>query len=482
MKISYQITENLLGAFMLMLALPASADNRSANEIQEGKNIQVINKVIKKKGNKVSVQMDLNLDKVMLGSNKGLVYTPMIVSGEDTLKMPAVEVMGRKRYIYYLRNQQTATPNPLVVAQRNNKKPQTIHYAYTVPYSSWMKNSQMLVAHDACGCNQTLLDEGILNSLGNALSTPDKLYHAYIEPKAEAIKRRLENGSAKLNFPINKWDIVYDLGNNASELETIRKTIDLVKNDPDVTITSIILHGYASPDGRYANNEKLAHNRTQALRNYLLKTYPIDQKLFAITSTAEDWEGTRIFVENHDMPAKEQVLSIMNSNLTPDETEKAIASKAGEGFRYLVKNVWPGLRRTDYTIKYDVKAFNLEEARKVIKTRPQKLSLQEMYMVAQSYPKGSDEFNTVFDIAVRMYPEDKLANLNAAYAAIERGDKVSAEKYLKKAGNGVEADNARGCLAVMNEDYETAKTFFEKASAAGLKGAQENLEKILPIL
>lgn len=208
MKISYQITENLLGAFMLMLALPASADNRSANEIQEGKNIQVTNKVIKKKGNKVSVQMDLNLDKVMLGSNKGLVYTPMIVSGEDTLKMPAVEVMGRKRYIYYLRNQQTATPNPLVVAQRNNKKPQTIHYAYTVPYSSWMKNSQMLVAHDACGCNQTLLDESILNSLGNALSTPDKLYHAYIEPKAEPIKRRQENGSAKLNFPINKWDIV----------------------------------------------------------------------------------------------------------------------------------------------------------------------------------------------------------------------------------------------------------------------------------
>ena len=46
MKISYQITENLLGAFILMLALPASADNRSANEIQEGKNIQVIKKVI----------------------------------------------------------------------------------------------------------------------------------------------------------------------------------------------------------------------------------------------------------------------------------------------------------------------------------------------------------------------------------------------------------------------------------------------------
>lgn len=53
MKISYQITENLLGAFMLMLTLPASAYNRSANEIQEGKNIQVINKVIKKKATRL---------------------------------------------------------------------------------------------------------------------------------------------------------------------------------------------------------------------------------------------------------------------------------------------------------------------------------------------------------------------------------------------------------------------------------------------
>lgn len=125
MKISYQITENLLGSFMLMLALPASADNRSANEIQEGKNIQVTNKVIKKKGNKVSVQMDLNLDKVMLGSNKGLVYTPMIVSGEDTLKMPAVEVMGRKRYIYYLRKQQPQTHSLWHSATTRSHKPST---------------------------------------------------------------------------------------------------------------------------------------------------------------------------------------------------------------------------------------------------------------------------------------------------------------------------------------------------------------------
>ena len=184
------------------------------------------------------------------------------------------------------------------------------------------------------------------------------------------------------------------------------------------------------------------------------------------------------YVNENDIPQKEAALEIINSNMQPDAKEKALLKKAPQAYRYLLQNVWPSLRRTDYTIEYDVQAFNVAKAREVIKTRPQKLSLQEMYLVAQTYPKGSAEFNNVFDIAVRMFPEDKLANLNAASAAIERGDKVSAEKYLLKAGDSAEANNARGCLASMKEDYQTAKQYFEKAIAGGLKEAQENLDKV----
>ena len=390
--------------------------------------------------------------------------------------------MGNKRYIYYQRTKKTATQNPLIVAKRENKEPQTLRYTYSTPYQDWMKNSNFAISNDACGCNQKLLAENQLTNNGEALVTPQQLYQAYQQPKAEAVKIRQENGSARLNFRINKWDIVKDLGNNTNELATIKQTLDLVKNDPDVTITSITLHGYASPDGSYANNNKLSRNRTQALYNYLLKTYPIDKKLFKVESTAEDWEGTLEYIKSHNIPQKEAALKIINSDMTPDQKEQALAAKAGEAFRFLVDKVWPGLRRTDYTIEYDVKAFNLEEARRVINTRPQKLSLQEMYMVANSYPKGSAEYNNVFDTAVKMFPEDKLANLNAALAAIDRGDKISAEKYLKKAGTGAEVDNARGCLAVLNEDYEAAKQYFQKAVAGGLKGAQENLNKLNKIV
>lgn len=74
--------------------------------------MKVLNKEIKKKGNKVNVYMDLNLDDVKLASNKGLIFTPILYKGEDTLKLPAVEVMGNKRYIYYQRTKKTATQNP----------------------------------------------------------------------------------------------------------------------------------------------------------------------------------------------------------------------------------------------------------------------------------------------------------------------------------------------------------------------------------
>lgn len=41
--------------------------------------MKVLNKEIKKKGNKVNVYMDLNLDDVKLASNKGLIFTPNFI-------------------------------------------------------------------------------------------------------------------------------------------------------------------------------------------------------------------------------------------------------------------------------------------------------------------------------------------------------------------------------------------------------------------
>lgn len=293
------------------------------------------------------------------------------------------------------------------------------------------------------------------------------------------MKARAENGTARLQFNLNKATVNTKLANNQSELEKMRNTIDVVKNDADVKITSIKLHGFASPDGSYANNEKLARNRTKAVYDYLKGIYPVEEKLISFSSTAEDWQGVKDYIAKNDIPQKQTVKDIIASSASPDEKEKAIANKAGEAHRYLIDNVYPQLRRTEYTVNYEVRNFNLDEARQLVKTQPQKLSLNEMYTVANSYEKGSKDYNEVFDVAVKMFPNDELANLNAAYTAIDRGDTVSAEQYLKKAGSSPQADNAKGAVAVLKKDYPTAKSYFQKAADAGLAEAKTNLQELL---
>lgn len=121
----------------------------------------------------------------------------------------------------------------------------------------------------------------------------------------------------------------------------------------------------------------------------------------------------------------------------------------------------------------------MEEAKEVIKTRPQNLSLNEMFMVANSYPAGSQEFVDVFEVAVRMYPENEIANMNAAAAAILRNDLVAAERYLNKV-NSKEPEyiNSLGVVALLKGDYDQAGEYLKVAADSGLETAKDNLNEL----
>jgi len=117
----------------------------------------------------------------------------------------------------------------------------------------------------------------------------------------------------------------------------------------------------------------------------------------------------------------------------------------------------------------------VEEAKALLYTKPQQLSLEEMFLVAQTYEPGSKEFNEVFEIAVRMFPDDPTANLNVACAMIESGLYDRAEAYLAKAGNLPEAVHARGVMAARQGREDEARRLFGQAGQAGVKEATENL-------
>lgn len=302
---------------------------------------------------------------------------------------------------------------------------------------------------------------------------------AYITPKVELVKKRIAEGKAYIDFPVNEIVIHPTYRKNPTELMVIRKTIDRVIIDSTTTITSITIHGYASPEGSYKNNTRLAKGRSEALRKYLRELYYLSDTIFTVESTPEDWEGLRRYVTGSDMADKEVMLGIIDSSLAPDSKDKRLEDiNGGKPYAFLLKEVYPSLRHSDYTVSYTVRSFDVEEGKKLIYTRPDLLSLNEMFYIAQSYGEQSEEYKKVFQVAVRQYPDDPVANLNAACIAVENKQLVHAKYYLTKAGDSPEAIHARGVLAAIEGDYAQAKQLLMQSSAKGVRKSDKILEQL----
>lgn len=405
-----------------------------------GGKILIDSVLTQKKSDSLKVAFRLHLDSLQLKSEQQLVFTPLI-AGEDTIALNPIIINGKNQNIRYLRKSSRQKNSQALVVRRKNDTEQQVLFSQTLPYRKWMKAFNLFMTEDLCGCGNLMDQDTTL--MADIQPTPRICRDHYVKPKAEAIKVRAEKGEAYLSFKLNKSDILADFRENATELRKITSTIDLVKNDKDVSITNIDIHGYASPDGPYDNNVRLANNRAAALRNYVCNLYTIDKKLFTYHATPEDWEGFKKKVEASNLADKSAILAVANSSLAPDAKDLKIKKLYPASYRYIMSEIYPRLRHSNYTVTYTVRPFDIEEAKVILKTKPQQLSLQEMYLVAQTYEPGSPEFNEVFDIAVRLFPDDETANLNAACTDLQKGDLVTAEKHLAKAGNSKEAERIR---------------------------------------
>ncbi len=297
----------------------------------------------------------------------------------------------------------------------------------------------------------------------------------FVTPEVEAVKARSESGKAFLDFAVGRSEIVPGFRNNASELQKIHITIESVRNDADATITGIGITGYASPEGSAASNQSLSARRAEALRNYIGAEYGLPNNLFAVWGGGEDWKTLDSLAAASSLSEKYALLEVIRSDGDADAREQRLKGVAGGGpYRQLLAEFYPQLRRSDYTIRYTVVPFTVEQGKEVIKTRPGSLSLNEMFLIANTYAPGSEAFNEVFETAVRVFPQSDVANLNASASALNRGDAVSADRYLSKVQvHTPEYWNNAGVLRWLQGDKAGALEAFTRAGALGAKNAEE---------
>lgn len=456
--------------FLLLYIIGVNAQQKIIDQV-EVKNLNVA----RNEGN-LFMSMILDVSALELKASHEVLLIPTLINDVDTLRFDSIVIAGRNRYYHRLRNLSEGENYALYRAG----KADTLHYQSSVVYQKWMEQASLNLAEDLCACRATVLSNNVA-SLAALDFTPEvfEAEYVYQPPKTEIVKLREVRGQAYIDFPVNKTEIFPDYRKNTSELEKIRQTIDVVKNDEDVKITSVSIKGYASPEGTYRNNQRLARERTQTLVHYVQNYYHFPDSIMHSASEAEDWDGLRRLVSESNISHKVEILEIIDSNQELDAKDKSIRQKYPEEYRFILQEWYPALRHSDYCVEYVVRAYtDVEEIKRLLYTSPQKLSLQEFYQLAETLEPGSDEFNDVFETAVRMFPNDPVANLNAANAAMERNDLKNARKYLDKAGDSPKVTFARGVLEAKEGNLDEAEELFNRSQDLGVFEAKEALEKL----
>ena len=423
----------------------------------------------------MNISFDLDLTDLKLKRDQQIIYTPILVGENDSIAFGKIVVNGRNVALKEEREPGRRIADATTV-RRHNGTSQTVNFNAAATFADWMNYSKLYLAEDVCGCGDLQSQNRIPVSEFDNRPAP-KPSMTFVTPKAEAVKARAEKGSAFVDYVVNKTNILPDYRGNRKEIAKIVATIDLVKNDPNVSITEINIHGYASPEGPYDNNTRLANGRAASLKEYVRSLYTLPEDIFTSNATPEDWDGLRRLVEGSDLKEKQEILALIDDTaMDPDDKDHEIRRRFPQTYQFMLKNWYPGLRHSDYTVSYVVRPFTVDETKEIMYKSPKQVSLNEMFLVAQTMEPGSQEFNEIMDIAVKTYPDDETANLNAACAALNEQNWDKADSYLRKAGNTPEASHARGVLAMNRGQYDEAERYFNEAREAGIASADTNLQ------
>ncbi len=490
-------------AFAAVLLFGSALISAAEKNVSYLSDIQITNKEFAKKGKEVVLTMDMDLSNLKLNLQQTMSITPVIVSkdGSRELEFPPVVIDGKIRDKVYQRSMilESAEIPPYhsddaqIIIRRYNRKEQSYSYEAARPYERWMLDGNVILREDVHGCVNCPKGKSTSSFMDDVLPEFIPEYRlGKVEPEPEPVKVREEARVARINFEWDRYEILPDFKNNRAELDTVANSILLVKDNPDVTITGIFIDGYASPEGTIAHNETLSKNRAYALSEYIHDNVKVDGGLLNVSWHGEDWDGFKAMILDEGrlpgLTRREEVVNILReSKGNSDEIQKEIEvlDPQSEIYRVILGTLYPELRRNEYRIVYDVRNFNLEEARKVILENPKLLSVSEMYMVAGSYEKGSEEYVRTMKIAAECYPNSAAVVNDAALELIGAEDYSGAVRFLEASRLTKDSPmllNTLGVAYANAGEPLKAEEAFAPAAQAGLDEAVHNLGQVKNVI
>lgn len=284
---------------------------------------------------------------------------------------------------------------------------------------------------------------------------------------ADAYQRIIaQRQDAQIKYLINQAKV------RTSELETtsvkdfVRVLREIKADQKGYELSNIQVSAYASPDGAFDYNEKLAGQREATAAEYVngqLKnielTGNVDTKY-----TAEDWEGFQELLAASNIQDKEVILRVLSMYQDPEEREVQIKNMSA-AYKELADEILPELRRARLTINYNLVGRTDAEILQQFKEDSSKLSVEEL-LYAAAHTNDAALRQQIFNTVTRLYPNDYRAYNGLAQLAYAEGDYAAAKAALAKAGDKTEANANAALIAIGEGKLDQAEALLGKALTA----------------
>jgi tetratricopeptide (TPR) repeat protein len=382
-------------------------------------------------------------------------------------------------------------------------------YTSAIPYKDAMKMSELVLRTTASIKDKKLdfepvkLADGVI-----ATSTLVEKHAMSIYMKDHYVRITPETKMADVNYVINQANIrPSEL--KGEDVKLLKDYISTVSIDPNKQLKGTVVSSYASPDGKFIENEKLSVKRGTSADKLIKKEFDKIEaakadNFFSSLTTAEDWDGFKTEVENSTIQDKDLILRVLSMYSDPDVREKEIKNMSA-AFEALKTDILPKLRRSKMLVNVDNIGRSDEQILAQAKSDPKVLSLEELLhagtlatdandklafykAAAENDPKciraqnnigcalldldKTDEALAAFDKAKALENNDVVKN-NTGFAYLVKGDLVKAEELFNSmTAATTESKWGLGVIAITKGEYDKAVNFFGTEPCFNLALAQ----------
>lgn len=418
-----------------------------------------------------AVQLDMTVEvpQKTLGKRSRLIIVPQLLVGDSLVAecTPMVldaPIYGKKMHRRVLLEDYV---DSLASYARPVQKKESVTIAYServaIPDSLASARIVGVVTTDGCGACTAIdtLDMAQISNPITLVDTHEELKLNWIEPQFVVRPKILQaRGEASLQFAISNHKINLDMANNRSEMQQMLDKLQAILGDSLAMVNSVNIQGLASVDGSHAFNERLAKQRAESAKNWMLGKVDLSKvrrNQFTVGSRPEGWEPVIQAMTADGRADSARVREIVEKykGQSDDVAERYIRRLSC--WDDIKKNYLQSNRKVEYVYTYSLKSFTTDaELLDMYGKRPDAFNEDELLRVS-TLKQMPTEKQEVYRTLMHYFPQSQVAANNLAVLLLNEGRLDEAEAVLESLDDYTpEVLNTRAALYVYRYDYEHA--------------------------